>query len=101
MCTHHISCLDAVAVVSHIFCHSNAGDREAKEKFFSGIFNKECDREKFMLERIIKNNYRNEKNMFFRLHRQTPPISVTDLNTALFRYNQLFMISITGHFCHY
>lgn len=36
-----------------------------KEKFFSGIFNKECDRQKFMLERIIKNNYRNGKNMFF------------------------------------
>lgn len=69
VCAPHIM-LDAVVVVSHIFLlplslfHIKAHE-EGKRKFFSGIFNKEWG--KFMLWKIIKNNY-GAKKICFALH---------------------------------
>lgn len=56
-----------MAVVFHIFACYGDGTWGRRKTAFSGIFNKEWG--KFMLWKIIKNNYRNEKNMFS--HRPT------------------------------
>lgn len=54
VCAPHISSLSYFIFLSW--------HKEEKILVFSGIFNKEWG--KFMLRKIIKNNYRNEKNMF-------------------------------------